>query len=243
MIVFQAHGKTSKIAIHSASSPFTYGPDGTTLFGPCTPEPAAPNDPPQIAICKVDLKTGKTDTVEGTVHAIRRANGSHVDQSLLRLFAFSPIQEKVLSVALKHPDTLPWIYVSVSPGGTRAVGTHNGKAELIDLVTGTTDALGGRFHIAAWSPNGKWLAAVEPGQHGRTVLMDVQTLKPVQVLDHSDIDWSPDSRYLLNVKDCDESHGTLEAIDVQTGRRTIIESSKCLIDQATTGWVRNDIFK
>jgi hypothetical protein len=117
--------------------------------------------------------------------------------------------------------------------------------ELIDIVRGTTKPLGDEFFLAAWSPDGRWLAALENGENGRTVLMDAATLSRQRVLEHSELDWSPDSRYLLGTKRHDGcgryEGGTLEAIDVENGERTTIASSKCQVDQATTGWVRCDV--
>lgn len=65
-----------------------------------------------------------------------------------------------------------WRHLSLSPDGKRAVGTRAGRVELIDVAKGTVEYLGGEFFIAAWSPDGKWLAALEKGEHGRTILFD-----------------------------------------------------------------------
>jgi WD40 repeat protein len=136
-----------------------------------------------------------------------------------------------------------WRHLSLSPDGKRAVATHNEHVELIDVERGLAEPLQGELFIAAWSPDGKWLAAVERGENGNTILMDAKTLTRQRNLGPSELDWSPDSHYLLGFKPCGPHSGTLEAIDVQSGKRTIIESSKCRINQATTGWVSNDVYE
>lgn len=116
--------------------------------------------------------------------------------------------------------------------------------ELIDIVHGTAEPLGENLFVAAWSPDGKWLAAVERGERGRTILMDAKNLSQRRILGNSELDWSPDSHYLLGMKQqdrCGPYSGTLEAIDIETGRRTTVESSRCQVNQATTGWVSGEI--
>jgi hypothetical protein len=75
--------------------------------------------------------------------------------------------------------------------------------------------------------------------------MNAATLSPQRVLGNSELDWSPDSHYLLGMKRSDtcgfREAGTLEAIDVPSGKRTTVENSRCQVDSATTGWVRCDI--
>lgn len=136
--------------------------------------------------------------------------------------------------------------LSLSPDGERAVARHNDRVELIDIAGGTAEPLREDFFIAAWSPDGKWLAALERGEKGHTILLDAKTLTPVRVLGPSELDWSPDSQYLLGMKQhdwCGPYSGTLETINIETGERTTIKSSKCHVNQATTGWVRADIWE
>lgn len=145
---------------------------------------------------------------------------------------------------MPHPEKQRWQHVSVSPDGLRAVATQYGRVELIDIARGTAEPLDARFFIAAWSPDGRWLAAVENGENGRTILMDAKDLTPRRVLGNSELDWSPDSRYLLGMKRynwCDPYSGTLEVIDIDTGKRITVRSSKCQVNQATIGWVSTAI--
>jgi WD40 repeat protein len=115
--------------------------------------------------------------------------------------------------------------------------------ELIDLANGVITTFPPDLELGAWSPDGKWLAAID-WKKGRTVLMDAVTLKPQRVLRLSDADWSPDSRYLLGVKTsifCGGYAGTFEATNVDTGNSTTIGSSHCEVIQGGTGWVSSKI--
>ena len=125
----------------------------------------------------------------------------------------------------------------MSPDGKKEVSTHNGLAHVIDLDTGIKRTLSGHLFTAEWSPDGKWLAALEEGERGRTILFDAKDLTPKRTLEHSELAWSPDSRYLLGLKTCNETFATIEIIDIETGRRTVVQSSKCKVNQATLGWV------
>lgn len=147
---------------------------------------------------------------------------------------------------LQQPDcdaASSWAYLSLSPDGERAVATHNHRLELIDLVHGTTKPFGDGLLMATWSPDGKWVAALENGGRERTVLMDASNFVRRRILGTSDLEWSPDSRYLLGWKKhdlCGPDLGTLQMIDIENGKVTAINSSRCRVNQATTGWLSTE---
>jgi WD40 repeat protein len=222
-----------------------FSPDGRALYGPCAPyrDQEQEGDPVKIVVCKIDLYSGSTTPLPGIADHYVRQRVNDVPSARVRTFGLSLPDGNPISISLPA-DGHPWTELSLSPDGKRAVGTHNGRVELIDIVHNTTKPLDDRYFIAAWSPDGKWLAAVEKGEYGRTILLDAMTLKQQRILGNSELDWSPDSRFLLGMKKhnrCGQDYGTLEAIDVVTGDRTTIESSRCQVNQATTGWVRRDI--
>jgi hypothetical protein len=137
-----------------------------------------------------------------------------------------------------------WSYLSLSPDGELAVATHNHRLEVIDLVHGTTKSFGDGLLMGAWSPDGKWLAALENGGQGRTILMDASNFVRRRILGTSDIEWSPDSRYLLGWKKhdlCGSDFGTLQMMDIENGKMTTIKSSRCRVSQATIGWLSTEI--
>jgi WD40 repeat protein len=257
LVIFPLRGKALKIPIRSAGGPFSYGPDGKTLYGQCTPDPVGPRDPVKIALCKIELKTVTKTAVSGSTGLYARdfaisnqrdrifVSGNRRDGDKWGLFEIAipgGAMRQVLQQSGKGPKSSLG-HLSISPDGRRAVATRNGRVELIDLPDGTATPLGDKLFIAAWSPNGKWLAAVEKGEQGRTILMDAKTLTRQRTLGPSELDWSPDSRYLLGFKPCGPYSGTLEAIDVESGERTTIESSECQVNQATTGWVSNEVYE
>jgi len=244
LVVFPIRGKSFEIPIRFAAASI-FSPDGRALYGACTPYRAQEKagDPIKIAVCKVDLYTGITTPVPGMVHDFARYGTDRVPKDRGHMLGLTLPDAKPVIISLPV-DAYPWMYLSLSPDRERAAATHNGRVELIDIVHETTKPLEGEFFIAAWSPDGKWLAAVENGEEGRTILMDAATLTRRRVLGNSELVWSPDSRYLLGMKQhdkCGPDYGTLEAIEIETGKRTTIESSKCQINQAMTGWVSSDI--
>jgi hypothetical protein len=150
-------------------------------------------------------------------------------------------------------DEWSWDYLSLSPNGDRAVASHDRHLELIDLVQGTTRSLGSEFDVGSWSPDGKWIAVRESGNRDRLFLIDAANLSRRHSLGAAVVimpEWSPDSRYLLLWKgyifrcgfylDVD-APATLETLDIQTGKRSTIKSSRCQITNGETGWVSSEI--
>jgi WD40 repeat protein len=242
LTVFPLRGKPFRIPLRSVSA-VTFSPDGRALYGSCTPDrdQEKDGDAIRIAVCKVDLYTGNTTPTPGTVQDL---HGSLSSSHISRVFALT-LPDGIPTVISLPADGQPWLYISLSPDGQRAVAVHNRRVQLVDIVRGTNKPLGDKWFIAAWSPDGKWLACVENGEQGRTVLMNAATLAIEHVLGNSELDWSPDSHYLLGIKRHDGCRsiegGTFEAIDISNGSRTTIGSSGCQVDGANTGWVRCDI--
>ena len=144
----------------------------------------------------------------------------------------------VESFAPMTDRTIYYANLSLKPDALQATAYHNHRVEIIDLTNGATRLLEAGIEAAAWSPDGRWLAV---NKGATTILLDSSTLKQRRVLGATLLKWSPDSRYLLNRKSqlmCGLSEaGTLEIVDVQTGRRTEVGSSKCLVDRDTLGWL------
>jgi WD40 repeat protein len=136
-------------------------------------------------------------------------------------------------------------YLSLSPNGTQAVAIHNRSLELIDLARGASKSLGEEFYKASWSPDGKWIAALEYSPQQRTILFDASSFTPRRMLGTTDLKWSPDSRYLLGWKWqalCGPAEVyTLEAIEVETGKSSTIASSKCELAGGVAGWLSSEI--
>jgi hypothetical protein len=64
--------------------------------------------------------------------------------------------------------------------------------------------------------------------------------------DSQELTWSPDSQYLLMWNSCLLAlgyFGTLEALDVENGKRETIRSSRCAVNRMTSGWVSEEVIK
>jgi hypothetical protein len=146
---------------------------------------------------------------------------------------------------------------AVSPDGTRALSYSRKELSIIDLATGTVQAIKGvRSHDserdvawpyrAAWSPNGRWISTTVGDQ---ILLIDATDTSRRRRLGPSGgpiVVWSPDSTYLLLSKSelrCTLTlyFDSLEILNVRTGKRTIIKSSHCEVGGGWFGWVASDV--
>ena len=74
-----------------------------------------------------------------------------------------------------------WLDLSLSPDGQKAVAIRKHRLELLDLTRATVRALGDDFVKAAWSPDGKWVAALRNrDDEWDTILMDTSNLDYAQ---------------------------------------------------------------
>jgi dipeptidyl aminopeptidase/acylaminoacyl peptidase len=145
-----------------------------------------------------------------------------------------------------------WISLSLSPDASRAIAVRQDRRvgdiketlELVHLAAGTSSPVADGIVKAAWSPDGRWIAALNV--HQKTELIDTSDFKIKRVLADSEVQWSPDSQYLLRIKTCffpiaSNGVGTVEALDVATGKSMTIGSSKCAVVSNSTGWVRGGV--
>jgi hypothetical protein len=126
----------------------------------------------------------------------------------------------------------------VSMDGTRVLTYQDRRLKVFNLRNGSAYSLGPGLSRGSWSPDGKWIAAWGAGS---IVLIDADDLSHRESLGSccdGDAHWSPDSKYLLLAKRelrCSLTlyFATLEILDIGTGERTVIKSSRC----NTGGWV------
>jgi WD40 repeat protein len=133
-----------------------------------------------------------------------------------------------------------WSRISLSPDSRRIVAVRKHRLELIDTETKAVQSLGDGYYEAAWSPDGRWIAALgDNGDH--TVLIDATTFDRRRTLPPSEVIWSPDSRSLLasrlHWRCLSQYVGTLELIDITSGKTSIIRSSTCQISMLVFGWI------
>jgi WD40 repeat protein len=250
--VFPFGASAFRIPLPFALGTFAYNPDGKALYAAllaATPRPG---------LFKIEFDPIRVSPVPGssaigaTSFAVASLQNKLVISGAQR--GFCGILELSLSSGdarnvVKNPDcdvldpVSKWSALSVSPDGMRATALRHHRLELIDLVRGEVTALEDGLVLAAWSPDGEWLAAVRGGGD-ETILLDARSLKRRKVLDGVELEWSPDSRYLLGSKRrvaCGPEAGTLEIVDIGTGARTEIASSRCRVDRNTTGWISGQI--
>jgi hypothetical protein len=144
-----------------------------------------------------------------------------------------------------------WTHLSLSPDGRFAVGTTGkGRLGLINLKerritklwVGTT---------ASWSPDGRWIAATTFESPMEIELLDALTGAKRRSLGSDvtgELQWSPDSRYLLVSGNSlcglfTGYAGTLAALDIESAERFTIGSSRCRVSLMTTGWVSDEVFE
>jgi hypothetical protein len=182
---------------------------------------------------------------------------SGYDRGLFEVLLPAGSLRKVLSTDCQDPAR--WESLSLSPEGSRAIGTimtnpgRVARLGLIDVARGTATYLPDDLWIGAWSPNGKWIAAFER-RHNKVVLINAQDLSRQRVFpggELSSVAWSPDSRYILLWKmywfRCgfdfmEDSPLTWQTLDVVTGKRSVIRSSQCLAG-GPGGWISRTIAK
>ena len=137
-----------------------------------------------------------------------------------------------------------WNSISFSPDGYRLIAVREHRLELIDLETRTIKSLGDGFFHAAWSPDGRWIAALEYEGKNQSVLIDTSDFNKRRKLPSSEGIWAPDSHHLLASRTrsrCPSDFGTLELIDIESGKTSVIESSTCRVNRLVFGWVNLEI--
>jgi Tol biopolymer transport system component len=133
------------------------------------------------------------------------------------------------------------MFGEVSPDGRRALDYKEGQLVVVNLASGRANTLGSELSDGSWSPDGRWIAA---WGRDRITLFDADD--PARRRDLGRYSggaarWSPDSKYLLLSKQelrCTLSlyFGTLEIVEVDTGNRTIVKSSRCSVG-GWFGWI------
>jgi hypothetical protein len=258
--VYPSDASAFRVALPFPLYIFTFGSDGDALYASdlddirATVDPRFPRKP---GLFRIEIDPVRMSPVPGSeaFSFNEIAVSSRRDKMIISGGEVGPVCG-LFELGLPGPARLivrnssceatsQWMSLSLSPDATRAVAVRNRHLELIDLATGAvTEPWGSTYARGAWSPDGKWLAVIE-AESGNTVLLDSHTFGKKRALGATDLKWSPDSAYLLAQTPqllCGLSEAeTLEAVNVATGRRTEIASSRCLVDRNTFGWVRSQI--
>jgi WD40 repeat protein len=256
LVVFPMDRSAVRITLPLKLDGVAYSPDGSALYG-SEQVWGAPKlsqlyrvalNPIQVSALpgSLGLSSGAGLTVSSGGDRVlvsgRDRHSASVDCGLFEL----SIPDGKLRRILKTADCdyrSTWHSLSFSPNGSQAVAILKADLFLIDLDDLTTRSLGDGFARATWSPDGKWIAAIENGGKWRTMLLDTKDFKIRKMLRPTEAQWSPDSRYLLAMRPdfCGPYFSTIVAVDIESGKGVTIKSSKCKVNQATIGWVRSDI--
>jgi hypothetical protein len=238
-----------------------FGPDGKALYATAGSDPGKQNEA-RRGLLKIEFNPTRVSNVPGSLEfgifnmAVSRREDKIVISGL-RLQEGSPscgVFELTLPggdvrQVLHIPDCeyrSGWTDLSLSPSGEQAVARHNYGLELINLVNGTIKVIGAEFWTGAWAPDGKWIAALD--NKSQLFLIDPSNLSQRRRLGGTGggVHWSPDSRYLLLFKDqlfCGIYFYTIETLELATGKRSVVRSSRCKIMGGATGWVSSEAVK
>jgi hypothetical protein len=256
---------TSNLPYHLAGAVFAT--DGRAIYGVSPPSPDGVNRG-LPGLLKVEFKPSRVTPTRGTealtIHDFAVSAGQ--DKLLIAVWTGKGMRCDLFEVKIPGGRAERILdfdcqaggqNISLSPDGEWAVATErDSHLYLIDVVHKTVRPLCSEESVGVWSPDGKWIAVFSKRQY--VYLIDAHDVKRRRALGTARTArgmapaWSPDSRYLVVGKThpfkCGffldiEPPESLEVIDVQTGRRTLIQSSVCQISQGNIGWLRRDIIK
>jgi len=263
LMKFPRSGKPITINLPFRLTSATFAPDGKSLY-------AITNDNQgQGSISKIEFNPIRVTVMASLEGIITRsfAVSSHQDKVVVSGDRLNAGQRScgVFEILLPQGaakqlassncrDQWRWDNLSLSPDAEQGVVTAGSNRnrdlhlELLDLAHGTVRSLGSDVYIGVWSPDGKWIVARANGNGDKLFLIDANDVSRRRPLGHGEVmapAWSPDSRYLLLWKDCGspgpDSTATLETLDIQSGKRTAVLSSRCQIYHGTTGWMSEEI--
>jgi WD40 repeat protein len=249
--VFRSRGGAFTVGLPMAPSRIAYAPDGKSLYSFGDARNRARRglwriefDPVRlIAIADTDRFRMVNGFALSLLQDIVVISGRYPDgdSSACGIFELDrqkrSVREIIENSTCDYPQS--WVRLSLSPDSKRLVAYRKPRLELIDLATGMIRSLGEGYIAGAWSPDGKWLAVLESGGQNRTLLLDANSLTQKRVFGASNVQWSPDSRYLLGARAgvCMVDWASIIVIDVNTGQEHPIASSHCKVNLNTTGWV------
>jgi hypothetical protein len=267
--VFPQGGKEFEISLPLIPRWFAYGPSGKSVYATALVETATRHFTDQRGILKIDVDPVRVSTIQG-LDAFYSLGPFAVSQRE-DLLVFGGAKGDyptgncgVYEISLPAANTRaitetsncragsPWRVLSLAPEGTSALVSADRSLALLDLALGSITKIEGQLSRGSFSPNGKWIAALQPGDPkapSKTILIDRANLasrRDLGGINDDEVVWSPDSRFLLHAvpRPACPSQNTLalETLEVQTGNRTLIKESICNSGSSRQiGWIRSDI--
>ncbi len=265
LLVFPCVGRAVSVRLPLSLSALAYSPDGTFLVASGL---SLPPKTEYAGLLKIEFNPVRLTPISGSTEV--GAVSLSIPASQDRVFIAGSRRQRagsvrgIFEIGLSNGDVrtvvlderfVPmafagWTDLSLAPDGLHAFARHSNRLELLNLRSGAAEPFE-EFWIATWSPDGKYVAALQNRTHPSILLLDAQDFarrKNLGPTDGARIVWSSDSRYLLAQKldHCgaySEDYGTLEMIDVQTGTRRAIDTSVCRVYAPTFGWVATEVIQ
>ena len=256
--VFPVDAQSFTIRLPFQLGNFAVTTDGTTLYGQRFFDPQGHN----TRLYKIEFGPMRATRVMGSegltsVYGIAVSSAKIVlsaeyttnaglvgECGLYELILSSGVVNKLLSNSdCKYVSS--WSSISLSPDSEKLVAVRKHRLELIDTEAKTVESLGDGFYSTAWSPDGRWIAALgDNGDH--TVLIDASAPAKRKTLPRSEVIWSPDSHSILVSRlhsRCAPDFGTLHLMDIESDKASIIQSSDCEINHLVFGWMNLSALK
>jgi hypothetical protein len=263
LVVFPFEGDRVSIDLPAKLGDVAFSSDGRVIYGvsrlsgegkrlvAVTIKPSGVSQVPgSEGLDKIDGLAVNANEDKAVVSAIYDHDGIS-DCGLFELSMPGRAVKKILDNLSTSCDFLSsWTELSVSGDGMRMVGTAGrGQVGVVNLSERRVEKLWPGT-AAWWSPDGKWIAALSFSNQLEIELIRASDLSVQRKLGAgaARLQWSPDSRYLLLVAGglCGLGtgyFGTLQTLDVETGERRLVSSSKCRVNLMTTGWVDDAVLK
>lgn len=187
-----------------------------------------------------------------------------VEEKGCGLYSFSLSTGQPREIRRETPCRTQLSDLALSPDGKSMLaverpGVAGGfQLDVVDLASGSIAPISPKYEHAQWAPNGQWVAAEETIAErnptaSRLVLLDPINFKFRRSLGEAPhrpkFAWSPDSRFLLIPKpqvSCSlyfPDVSSLQTIEVTTGRKAIIGSSRCRFGGGSVGWISAEVYR
>jgi hypothetical protein len=267
--VFPPAGKEFEISLPLIPRWFAYGPSGRSVYATALKETGPRSFTGEPGMFKIELDPVRANTIRGLdafgsigPFAVSRdedlvvsggSKGNGYPANSCGVYEIH-LPTGDVHAAVETSDCRagsPWRVLSLSPEKTEALVSANRSLALLDLAKGSITKIEGRLSKGSFSPDGKWIAAIQINNPtpSKTALIDRNNLSSRRDLggaNDGEVVWSPDSKFLLHAvyrRACPSQNPlALEALDVETGKRSLIKDSICNSGSSRQiGWIRSDI--
>lgn len=268
LIVFPSDRKEFSIPLPLTLRYVAYGGSGQSLYATAFKRLDSNSGTDMPGLLKIDLNPVRVKSLPGLDvfddidrFAVSRQEdkilfeGSRSDAGVRTCGIFElNLQDGGLRPVLPTTDCRagsPWRVFDISPSGLQALIRVGRRLAVLDLARGNMTLLEGELWGGSYSPDGKWIAALElvPPSRSRTILidpLDFSRRNDLGGLNDDEVVWSPDSQLLLHAvfrPACPSSNPlAIETLDIGTAKRSILKNSICNAGSGRNiGWVSSKI--